>query len=303
MVPCFFSGDCLVKIKFHGGSTILLRHIFSILVYTVIAANPANAVAGTGNVVAGSGWQYRVAAENLPGIDNLCLSPDGFLYATQELRNDAGQVIKLLRGGEIKVIVPGLNRPDGLLLRGKSLFITEEIAGGRVIEYDISTSKLRVLATLRFPEGIDMLPDGDLIVSEDTMNGRLLRVRRYGDRAVEVLLGGLNRPEGLVLSQDGEVIFAETGTGRVLAFKNGKLSVVLHDLDEPDQIEIAPDGALWITEDVSNGRLLRFKDGALETVLSGLHSPQGIAFGADGVIWLAEQGRQRILLIRRKALP
>jgi hypothetical protein len=48
---------------------------------------------------------------------------------------------------------------------------------------------------------------------------------------------------------------------------------------------------------------LRFKDGALETVLSGLHSPQGIAFGADGVIWLAEQGRQRILLIRRKALP
>jgi len=38
-------------------------------------------------------------------------------------------------------------------------------------------------------------------------------------------------------------------------------------------------------------------------VLSGLHSPQGIAFGADGVIWLAEQGRQRILLIRRKALP
>jgi len=135
------------------------------------------------------------------------------------------------------------------------------------------------------------------------VNGRLLRVRRYGDRAVEVLLGGLNRPEGLVLSQDGEVIFAEAGTGRVLAFKNGKLSVVLHDLDEPDQIEIAPDGALWITEDVSNGRLLRFKDGALETVLSGLHSPQGIAFGADGVIWLAEQGRQRILLIRRKALP
>ncbi|MEX2164190.1 MAG: hypothetical protein WD823_08110 [Sulfuricaulis sp.] len=292
-----------MKLKFHGGSTILPRHIVPILAYTVIAANTVSVVAGTGDVAAGSEWEYRVAAENLPGIDNLCYSPDGSLYATQELGHGAGRVIKLPGGNEFNVIVPGLNRPDGLLLRGNYLFITEEIPGGRVIEYDISTNKLRVLATLRFPEGIDMLPDGDLIVSEDAMNGRLLRVRRYGDQAVEVLLGGLNRPEGLVLSQDGEVIFAEAGTGRVLAFKNGKLSVVLHDLDEPDQIEIAPDGALWIAEDVSNGRLLRFKDGALETVLSGLQSPQGIAFGADGVIWLAEQGRQRILLIRRKALP
>jgi sugar lactone lactonase YvrE len=268
-----------------------------------MATNTASAVAESGDVVVESGWQYRVVAENLPGIDNLCLSPDGSMYATQELRHGAGQVIKLLPGGEINVIVPGLNRPDGLLLRGKYLFITEEIAAGRVIEYDISTNKLRVLATLRFPEGIDMLPDGDLIVSEDAMNGRLLRVRRFGDQAVEVLLDGLNRPEGLVLSQDGAVIFAETGTGRVLAFKNGMLSVMLHELDEPDQIKFAPDGSLWITEDIPNGRLLRFKDGVLETVVSGLHSPQGIAFGADGETWLAEQGRQRILLIRRKALP
>jgi glucose/arabinose dehydrogenase len=86
----------------------------------------------------------------------------------------------------------------------------------------------------------------------------------------------------------------------VLSIKNGKLSVLLHDLDEPDQVELAPDGALWITEDVHNGRLLRFKDGTLEAVLSGLHSPQGIAFGAAGEIWLAEQGRKRILAIRRK---
>ena len=289
-----------MKIIFQGGCTNFQRHIFIFLVYAGIIINAANAVAGTGNVVAGSGWKYRVVAENLPGIDNLCLSPDGSLYATQELRNGAGQVIKLLRSGEIKVIIPGLNFPDGLLLRGKFLFITEEIASGRVIEYDISTNMLRVLATLRFPEGIDMLPNGDLVVSEDTASGRLLRVRRDGNQPVEVIIGGLNRPEGLIVSPDGAIIFAETGTGRVLSIKNGKLSVLLHDLDEPDQVELAPDGALWITEDVHNGRLLRFKDGTLEAVLSGLHSPQGIAFGAAGEIWLAEQGRKRILAIRRK---
>ncbi|MHB8536354.1 MAG: hypothetical protein ACYDBW_13055, partial [Sulfuricaulis sp.] len=84
------------------------------------------------------------------------------------------------------------------------------------------------------------------------------------------------------------------------SYRKGEVKVVVDDLDEPDQVEIAPDGALWITEDVRNGRLLRLKDGALEVVLSRLHHPQGIAFGADGAVWLAEQGRQRILVIHRR---
>ncbi|MCR4332823.1 MAG: hypothetical protein NUV34_09020, partial [Sulfuricaulis sp.] len=188
-------------------------------------------------------------------------------------------------------------RPDGLLLRGKFLLITEEIPEGRVLEFDLASKKQHVLATLHNPEGIDTLPDGDLVVSEDSINGRLLRVPRDGAKAVEVILGGLNRPEGLVARPDGAVIFAETATGRVLSFKGGEVNIVVDDLDEPDQVEIAPDGSLWITEDTRDGRLLRLKDGALETVLSGLRSPQGMAFGSDGSVWLAERGRQRLLVI------
>ena len=64
---------------------------------------------------------------------------------------------------------------------------------------------------------------------------------------------------------------------------------------------IAPDGALWITEDRVGGRLLRYRSGRLETVLGGLHKPQGLAF--DGCDWLyvAEQGRNRILRLRPAA--
>jgi sugar lactone lactonase YvrE len=247
-------------------------------------------------VVAEAGWKYRVVTRNLPGIDNLVVAPDGSLYATQELPNGAGKVIRLRRG-EVNIVASGFSRPDGLLLRGKFLFITEEVPEGRVLEFDLTSKKQRVLATLHSPEGIDTLPDGDLVVSEDNINGRLLRVRRDGKQTVEVILGGLNRPEGLVVKPDGTVIFAETATGRVLSFKGGEINVVVDDLDEPDQVEIAPDGSLWITEDVNDGRLLRLKDGALETVLSGLRSPQGMAFGSDGSVWLAERGRQRLLVI------
>jgi glucose/arabinose dehydrogenase len=122
-------------------------------------------------------------------------------------------------------------------------------------------------------------------------------VHRDGRKAVEVIVGGLSRPEGVALRPDGTVIFAETETGRVLSYKDGEVNVVVDDLDDPDQVEIAPDGSLWITEDVGDGRLLRLKDGTLDTVLSGLRSPQGMAFGADGTVWLAERGRQRILVI------
>jgi sugar lactone lactonase YvrE len=196
-------------------------------------------------------------------------------------------------------VVSGLARPDGLLLRDKYLYITEKIEEGRVLEFDLATQKLRVLTTVHRPEGIDLLPDGNLVVSEDSLNGRLLLIHRDGRRAVEVIIGGLSRPEGLVARTDGAIIFAETETGRVLSYKDGEVNVVVDDLDDPDQVELAPDGSLWITEDVDDGRLLRLNNGTLETILSGLRSPQGMAFGADGRIWLAERGRQRILVIQR----
>jgi len=245
------------------------------------------------------GWQYRVAEKDLPGIDNLVLDANDVLYATQELPGGAGRVIRFGHGAR-KTVVSGLDRSDGLLLRGKFLYITEEVTDGRVIEFDLTTKKQRVLATLNHPEGVELLPDGDLVVAEDNMNGHLRRVSRKEGHMAEIILGGLNRPEGLAVTAEGAVIIAETATGRVLSYKNGEVDVVLDDLDEPDQVEFAPDGALWITEDVRSGRLLRFKGGQLETILSGLKSPQGMAFGKDGTVWLAERGRQRLLAISHK---
>ncbi|HYM48452.1 MAG TPA: hypothetical protein VES91_08210, partial [Burkholderiaceae bacterium] len=89
----------------------------------------------------------------------------------------------------------------------------------------------------------------------------------------------------------------ESGTGRVRAFKDGVLDVVIDDLDELGQIQAALDGTLWISEQGSLGRLLRLKDGALETVLSGLKDPRGIALMENGAVLVAEQGRARILLV------
>jgi len=246
-------------------------------------------------VVAAKGWHFRVRHENLAAVDNIAVAHDGSLYVTRELANGEGEVVHVGAGGA-SVLLSGLNRPDGLSLQGRRwLYITEEVAEGRVIEYDLKTDKRREVVRLNNPEGIIALPNGELLVVEDRVNGRIVRVLRNG--VVEVVTSGLNRPEGLTMMRDGTLVFAETATGRVIAWREGEMKVLVEDLDEPDQVRIAPDGALWITEDAEPGRLLRFHNGSVDTVLSGLMAPQGIAFTARGEILVAEQRRGRILVV------
>jgi len=75
--------------------------------------------------------------------------------------------------------------------------------------------------------------------------------------------------------------------------------VLIKGLRRPDQVGIAPDGALWITEDRKSGRLLRFAGETLEVVAGGLVKPQGIAFRPGGDVLVSEQGLNRIVRIRR----
>lgn len=252
------------------------------------------------SVVPARGWRFQVFADNLPQVDNLAVAADGSVYATLELDRGQGRVVRI-RNGKTETLVGGLNRPDGLRLLNARLVVTEEVPDGRVIEIDPANGKQRVLAELNKPEGVAMLPDGDLLISEDTVQGRILRLRHNG--TTDTVLAGLNRPEGIALDKDGTLYIAETGTGRVLTWRDGQLRSLLNDLDEPDQLAIGPDGALWVTEDMTRGRLLSLRGGHLNVILSGLHSPQGMAWLPNGNMLVAEQGRNRILLVIREPIP
>ncbi|UCH53643.1 MAG: hypothetical protein JSW09_02245 [Pseudomonadota bacterium] len=254
-----------------------------------------------GDVKVAYGWRFEVYANNIPAVDNVAVAFDGEVYATQGLTDGRGTVVRVEKGGPFEVVLADLNHANGLYVRGRYLYVSEEIPDGRVLQFDLCGGGRHLLATLRNPEGVDMLPDGDLIVSEDSVSGRVVRIQRNG--TVETLLAGLNRPEGIAVAKNGTVFVAETATGRILAYRRGEIEVIVHDLDEPDHVAVAADGALWITEDTPSGRLLRFHNGMLETVLSGLKAPQGIAFLGDGTVLVAEQDRSRILAVMRKPSP
>ncbi len=71
--------------------------------------------------------------------------------------------------------------------------------------------------------------------------------------------------------------------------------VLATNLPEPDDLLLASDGSILIS-DVGDGTIKQYGlDGQLHPVLSGLNEPEGMAFAADGSLIIAEQGRNRLL--------
>jgi sugar lactone lactonase YvrE len=71
--------------------------------------------------------------------------------------------------------------------------------------------------------------------------------------------------------------------------------VLADDFLEPDDLVLAPDGSVYIS-DVRAGTIKQYtQDGRLNLVLSGLSSPEGMAFLPDGSMVIAEQGTNRLI--------
>jgi sugar lactone lactonase YvrE len=71
--------------------------------------------------------------------------------------------------------------------------------------------------------------------------------------------------------------------------------VLANDFLEPDDLVLAPDGSVYIS-DVTAGTVKQYtQDGRLNLILSGLSSPEGMAFLPDGSLVIAEQGTNRLL--------
>ena len=237
--------------------------------------------------------QFEIVAEGITKVDNLYLSDAGILFATLERSKHRGELIRI-ENGKIKILLTQLNSPDGLAGKGRYLFVTEEVREGRIIRYDLQTNTSKVITTqIQKPEGIDILIDGDLLITEDKYKGRLIRLSETG--SIEVLLDDLPRPEGLCVNSSGKVFVALTATGEIMTYDRGHREILYKGLNEPDQIECAEDGSIWITEDRSPGRLLRLHKGVLDVIMSGLSFPQGIALHKNGSIYIAEQGKDRII--------
>ena len=76
---------------------------------------------------------------------------------------------------------------------------------------------------------------------------------------------------------------------------NPQIIVLAENFLEPDDLVLAPDGSIYIS-DVTEGTIKAYtRDGQLNLILSGLSAPEGMAFLPDGSLVIAEQGNNRLI--------
>lgn len=86
-----------------------------------------------------------------------------------------------------------------------------------------------------------------------------------------------------------------TQTPRPLITSNLQVIVLAENLPGPDDLVLAPDGSIYLS-DVSDGTIRRYtQDGNLKVVLSGLSEPEGMIILPDGSMIIAEQGANRLV--------
>ncbi|MFT3929226.1 MAG: SMP-30/gluconolactonase/LRE family protein [Spongiibacteraceae bacterium] len=275
------------------------------------------------------GGPVEKVAGDLGVPDSVKFDAQGFIVSTQVA---SGQVLRIdPRTGEKAILAqlsPGL---DNLTFVGERLFVSN--IGGTIDEVlGDGTSRSVVPDSLLFPLGLAVDTDGTLLIADGGFTYALKNGKRHalgmfftpgypgyvrgivnaaaGEFVVttsngqvsrwwpaqqehEVLAEGFDRPYGVALTANGTAIFADAGTGRVIAIQSSGVEILASDLQEPKGIAIAADGTCFVSEE-NTGRVLSVGRGKTELVLDGLQQPQGLLARGDS-LYIVDAGAKEIV--------
>ncbi|MFZ2649663.1 MAG: NHL repeat-containing protein [Burkholderiaceae bacterium] len=196
-------------------------------------------------------------------------SPDGKLVYITDMRNSRMRVLEAMT---LKLVATfgerELSNPHDAVFDKAGRLLVADTGNDRVAIYDVKGAQAQLVGELKGlsgPEGVAVMPDGRVIVS----NTRGATLSVFRDGKLERSVGGRG-------SRDGE-------------FAN------------PHDVEAAPDGSVYVV-DSGNDRVQVFDADLKHRTSFGatlkLNGPKYLAFDADR-IWLADEDNHRILLLDR----
>ena len=145
--------------------------------------------------------------------------------------------------------------PDGMAAGGGRLYLCCE-GSGTLISFDSAFSERVECTGLNSPEGVYVCPDGTILVTEDTVGGRILSIQ-HGE--IQVIARDLACPEGVACDSMGDVWFTTGGfqAGELLTslwrVQNG-IPVRVYSLPSVfsfSDLEIASSGMIYICSESS----------------------------------------------------
>ena len=233
--------------------------------------------------------EQTVSAQLSPGLDNLTFVGDRLFVS-----NFTGEITEILRGGDTRTVLPGgLNWPLDLAVADDGRL---HIADGTYFYALLPNGSLHTVGMLFTPgypgflRGVTPGGPGEFVVT--TSGGQVMRYRPAASES-DLLADGFDQLYGVAVVSDGDVVFAELGTGRVLRLRSGNVEVLASGLRDPVGVAVTTDGRCLAAESGA-GRVVRVTGSSVEPIVDDLQRPQGILV-RDGLLYVVDAGAKELV--------
>ncbi|WP_158675810.1 SMP-30/gluconolactonase/LRE family protein [Nocardia stercoris] len=268
-----------------------LRACVSVAVATAgIVAGQSNANADPLLPDCSDGWQSATLTTTPVPLENLESDGAGGFYLSA---SDIGELRHIDADGTVRTVLSGLVHPGGIRVAGNFVyFVTGDhftAPTGELVRYDPTTGELVTLVTgLNMPNGLLLLPDGDLLVATSRdVHG----ISRYRPSTGEFTAGWADVPgaNGLALAPDGRSVYTTDLTFQVEQIPLDAPHEVHRVLGVPDHVVLPDDldatasGELYLA-DHAVGSVDRIDPatGTACTIVTGVVKPAPIRIPPDG---------------------
>ncbi len=248
--------------------------------------------------------QITLLAENVSGLDDLALAPDGSIYVSNV---DDGTVKSYAPQRAPQTIVSGLKEPEGIVVLPDGVLIIAEQGHNRLLRYDPATQQLTTWLQLKNTTGLlgvdnialdDHDPQHLSLIVPDSPNGRVLRVSLDGTQVSEIARGFL-RPTGATIEPDGSLLIVdENGNTLKRIHPDGKIELIA-SLPVPDDVIVDPQGMIYVAT-LGDSAIYLFAPGSPQgrILTRDLSGPQGLVLDRAGNLIVADTGHGRLISFR-----
>ncbi len=229
-------------------------------------------------------------------LDNLAFDNNDNLYITNMSDNAIYWVDRV--NGAVELIVGGsLSTPAGIDVFGDTLYIADTFSLSKAdIKTGIVSDISRIISDHEYPVAVSVT---EKTVVNASSNAGFVQGHDRASSERTFRWTGFAAPGGVLARDDGSVVVAETGSGKVLLVTGQTERQLLADnLDQPMGLAENANGQIYVSE-AGKGtiKIIDLVKGTVTTWIEGLNGPEGIEFDHNGLLIVAETASRRVISI------
>lgn len=238
------------------------------------------------------------------GLDNLAFDANDNLYASNCYAGTIERFDTTTGERELFFASPGFISIGGLALYGDDELHVSDYWVHRVLDANTVAERAAYYFVIDGIENVSCVSVNEENVVISGWASYCIQKRNRKTGQLITTIHGMNSPYDSIELEDGSILVAEYGSGRLLKLlddEGKEREVVLEGLEGPVGLAKVSNNEFLLTE-FHAGTVSRVNivDKTKEVIVSGLDKPEGVALDSDGNIFVAETGKKRLIKICEK---